>query len=56
MKIAGEYSFNDGKEIVQTKYPKLLNEIKEVITVVDALKCKTKKNKEKTMTGKLGKK
>ncbi|MDR0703807.1 MAG: hypothetical protein LBF88_02350 [Planctomycetaceae bacterium] len=53
MKIAGEYSFNNGKEIVQTKYPNLLNEIREVIAVVDALGCKTKTSKEKTMTDKL---
>ncbi|MDR2704983.1 MAG: hypothetical protein LBC02_04310 [Planctomycetaceae bacterium] len=53
MKIAGEYSFNNGQEIVQTKYPKLLDEIKNVIAFVDALKCKTKTSKEKTMAEKL---
>jgi hypothetical protein len=53
MKIAGEYSFNRGKETVQKKYPTLLQEIKEVIEAVDASECKTKESKEKTMTGKM---
>jgi len=51
MIIAGEYSFNNGKEFISKKYARLLNEIKEIITVVDADQYKTKKSREKTMPG-----
>jgi hypothetical protein len=53
MKIAGKYSFNNGQETVQKKYPKLLREIAEVIKSVDASKCKTKRSEEKTMLHKI---
>jgi len=53
MIIAGEYSFNNGREEVSKKYPDLLKEIKEVISSVDALLCKTKESLEKTMPGKV---
>jgi hypothetical protein len=53
MKIAGEYSFNHGQETVQSKYRKLLREIKEVIALVDASEYKTKESKEKTMSEKM---
>jgi len=53
MIIAGKYSFNSGLEVVQSEYPALLNEIKEIIGEVDAGECKTKKSKEKTMTGRV---
>ena len=49
MKIAGIYSFNSGKEYVEKHNPALLKEIQEVISLVDASKCKTKISKEKTM-------
>lgn len=52
MKIVGEYSFCQGKEIVEQDYPKLLQEVKEVIASVDASMYKTKISKEKTMIGK----
>jgi len=51
MIIAGEYSFNNGLSTLSQKYPDLLQEIKNVITDVDASLCKTKKSKEKTMPG-----
>jgi hypothetical protein len=51
MKIAGIYSFNKGKEIIEKKYPALLSEIKTVITSIDAAKYKVKISKEKTMKG-----
>ena len=53
MRIAGEYSFNDGKEAVRKNYPKLFSEICSVIESVDAHACKTKESEEKTMSGKL---
>ena len=51
MKIAGIYSFNGGVKAVETKYPKLLIEVKNCIEAIDASICKTKKSEEKTMTG-----
>lgn len=53
MRIAGLYSFNKGHETVNEKYPDLLKEIEEVITSVDAAKCKTKESEEKTMLGQI---
>ncbi|MDE0009576.1 MAG: BglII/BstYI family type II restriction endonuclease [Candidatus Poribacteria bacterium] len=49
MIIAAEYSFSNGCAIQKT----LLQEVEDIIAVVDALSCKTKKSKEKTMKGKM---
>ncbi|BAZ38699.1 hypothetical protein NIES4101_46400 [Calothrix sp. NIES-4101] len=46
MIIAGEYSFNGGKEYIQQQYPCLLDEIYEVIGNVDARQHRTKESKE----------
>jgi len=51
--IAAEFSFNKGKELISKKYNYLLEEIKEIISSIDASKCKTKKSKEKTMPGRM---
>lgn len=51
MKLAGVYSFNDGANVVATKYPDLLQEVEDAIAAIDASLCKTKTSKEKTMTG-----
>ena len=51
MIIAGEYSFNCGREFISKKYDQLLNEIREIIVAVDAGRHKTKESKEKTMPG-----
>ena len=51
MRIAGIYSFNNGERVVSAQYPDLLKEVTEVIAAIDAATCKTKKSKEKTMTG-----
>ncbi|MFZ5807230.1 MAG: BglII/BstYI family type II restriction endonuclease [Verrucomicrobiota bacterium] len=51
MKIVGHFSFANGKETVQRKYPDLLLEIQSVVEQIDASKCKTKISKEKTMRG-----
>ena len=52
MRIAGIYSFNNGKEEVENNYAEELEEIKKVITSIDSSKCKTKSSEEKTMLGK----
>ncbi|MGP8260019.1 MAG: hypothetical protein ACLQM6_08725 [Acidobacteriaceae bacterium] len=49
MRIAGIYSFNGGTEAVNAIYPKLVQEVRDVIGMVDATKHKTKKSIEKTM-------
>ncbi|MBU2445626.1 MAG: restriction endonuclease [Bacteroidetes bacterium] len=53
MKIVGIYSFKNGKEIIDKKYPQLLKEVEIVIGKISAKKAKTKKSKEKTMPGKM---
>ena len=52
MIIAGIYSFNGGKEAVESQFKSELREIKRVIAVVDSTAHKTKISKEKTMRGK----
>ena len=53
MKIAETYSHLNGLEYLLVHKPSLWKEIRNVITRVDAGKCKTKVSKEKTMKGKL---
>jgi len=53
MKIVGIYSFNNGQETIDRKYPHLLKEVIQVISKVSAQKAKTKKSEEKTMPGKM---
>lgn len=53
MKIAETYSHLNGLEYLLVHKPTLWKEIQNVITSVDAEKCKTKVSKEKTMKGKL---
>ncbi len=53
MIVAGEFSFNGGKEAVVSKYPRLLKEIKRAIAAVNAAEHLTKKSLEKTMSGRL---
>lgn len=53
MKIVTTYSHLNGFEFIKVHQPKLLDEIENVITSVDAESCKTKKSKEKTKMGKL---
>lgn len=53
MKIAGIYSFNNGKKIIANRYPHLLEEVKEIIGQINSSKCKVKESKEKTMIGKI---
>jgi len=51
MKIAGEFSFNNGATYIAKHHQALLNEVYEAIERVDSSVCKTKKSKEKTMRG-----
>ena len=51
MILAASYSFNNGHSAIKKRYPDLLQEIKDAITGVNALDCKTKKSKEKSMAG-----
>ncbi|MBN1562651.1 MAG: restriction endonuclease [Anaerolineae bacterium] len=53
MIIAGVYSFNRGREIIETTYTAELEEIKQIIAAVDAEICKTKVSEEVTMEGKI---
>ena len=52
MKIAGIYSFNNGKEVIESQYLKELETVKGIITRIDANLYKDKISKEKTMRGK----
>ncbi len=53
MRIGGVYSFNRGKEVLESDYSAELQEIQTIIATVDAAKLKTKKSAEKTMPGRL---
>jgi len=52
MKVSETYSHLNGLEYLLVHKPKLWKEILTVIDKVDAVKCKTKISKEKTMKGK----
>jgi len=53
MKIVEKYSHLNGLEFLLVHKPELWKEIENVISKVDAEKCKTKVSKEKTMKGAL---
>jgi len=53
MEIIAEFSFKGGKEFLEKTHVNELKEIREVISLVDALACRTKKSREKTMKGKM---
>ncbi|MSU59507.1 MAG: restriction endonuclease [Pedosphaera sp.] len=53
MRIAGEFSFNNGATFLAKKHLALLDEVYDAISNVDAAPCKTKRSKEKTMRGKI---
>jgi hypothetical protein len=52
MKIVETYSHLNGEEYLLVQRPQIYNEIKKVISDVDASRCMTKRSKEKTMKGK----
>jgi hypothetical protein len=51
MIIAGIYSFNHGREVIEDKYSTELHEIEQIIATVDSRLHKTKVSREKTMRG-----
>lgn len=53
MEIIAEYSFNKGKEYIEKTHKTEFEELKAIISKVDATQCKTKKSEEKTMKGKM---
>jgi len=53
MRIAETYSHLNGLEFLLVHKPALWKEIQNVVSAVDAQKCRTKVSKEKTMKGKL---
>ena len=53
MRIVARYSFNNGKDVVQSKYFNLLTEIEQAVHQVDSSVLKTKQSKEKTMPGEM---
>lgn len=53
MIIAGKFSFNEGEEAIQKKYPHLMREIEQVVGAVRAEEHKTKASIEKTMLGRM---
>ena len=52
MIIGGEYSFNRGKEVIESRFLAELHEVKDVIAAVRSKKYKTKTSRERTMPGK----
>lgn len=53
MKIVAKYSFNGGEEFVKTNFLQEYEEICDVVPLVDASLCKTKKSLEKTRSYKM---
>lgn len=47
MNIAGIYSFNNGKEVVESEYTLEFSEIKNIIRSIDSERCRTKISREK---------
>jgi len=53
MRVAAKYSFNKGREVVESNYPDLLDEIQRVIASINEEDHKTKVSKEVTMHGQM---
>lgn len=51
MIIAGLYSFNGGREIIETQYAAELREVVQIVATIDSQQYKTKTSREKTMLG-----
>jgi hypothetical protein len=52
MKIAGIYSFNEGKQVIEARFAAELDDVEQIIAAVDSGWLKTKISREKTMPGK----
>jgi hypothetical protein len=53
MRIVGMYYFNDEAKIIDSQYASELEEIKNVVSSIDASQYLTKVSKEKTMSGRV---
>ena len=53
MKVVAKYSFNGGQLAIDKKYPHLIKEILDAVSMVDADAHRTKKSEEKTMRGRM---
>ena len=53
MRIAAQYSFNNGLEEINNRFANLLDEIKDAIKNIDSSSAKTKISEEKTKIGKV---
>jgi len=53
MRIAGIYSFNSGREVIEDQFATELREVKQVIATVDSEEHRTKSSREKTMPGRM---
>ncbi len=53
MRIGAKYSHLNGEEYLLVHKPALWQEVRDVITNVDATACKTKVSKERTMSGRI---
>lgn len=53
MRIVGEYSFKQGRKIIEATHPLLLTEVEEVVSLVASASHKTKSSREKTMPGRM---
>jgi len=51
MKIASVYSFNNGLEVVQSRYEFHLAEVEQILGLIDTEQFRTKTSREKTMPG-----
>jgi hypothetical protein len=49
MRVAGMYSFNDGKEVIMQQHRPQLEEMLQVIKALDGEQCKTKVSTKRTM-------
>ncbi len=52
MRIVAQYSFNGGEEAVK-KYPRLMQDVAEAVSKVEAERHRIKKSREKTMNGRM---
>ena len=53
MQIGAKYSHLNGEEYLLVHHQEIWSEVQEIISEVDAISCKTKVSRERTMRGKL---
>ncbi len=53
MIIAGEYSFNGGKKVIESNYANELQEVREIVSLVNPAELKTKVGQERTKSGRM---